>query len=87
MTNLKCNITSVVFIKNVKRLNLTLLHVCCRLEDGDFPLLSNSRTFPHLIVSLSELKALAFNDDQEKVVNKVGHVIIKQNVPFERRRT
>ena len=50
--------------------------LCCRLEDGDFPLLSNSRTFPHLIVSLSELKALAFNDEQEKVVNKVGHGII-----------
>ena len=47
--------------------------LCCRLENGEHPVLSNSRIFPHLCVSLSELKAITFNDEQEKIVNKVSY--------------
>ena len=81
---MQCHISCVH--QEGKTTELYSITCLCRLEDGDFPLLSNSRTFPHLIVSLSELKALAFNDEQEKVVNKVGHGIVKQNVRFKRRR-
>ena len=74
------NHINCVVIKNLKQQNFDSVTCRCRLEDGDFPLLSNSKTFPHLTVSLSELKALAFNEEQEKVVNKVGICIIEQNM-------